>query len=161
MSKRNKSSAPRRKKQGSLTYQIKHMELERKEKKDTPMLKKTENQYKKHALKYAEWAKSIYGCKTLDDCRAHIQDYGDGDCADPAVELRRTALQQYRYGVHQKLRRHLLGGLCHFAVLYYFLAICIQSARRNRRTCPGNGRLELHWRAGIQYAGARRLHQNV
>ena len=47
MSKRNKSSAPRRKKQGSLTYQIKHMELERKEKKDTPMLKKTENQYKK------------------------------------------------------------------------------------------------------------------
>ena len=84
MSKRNKSSAPRRKKQGSLTYQIKHMELERKEKKDTPMLKKTENQYKKHALKYAEWAKSIYGCKTLDDCRAHIQDYVDGDCADPA-----------------------------------------------------------------------------
>ena len=53
----------------------KHLELSRKEKKDTPMLKKTENQYKKHALKYAEWAKSIYGCKTLDDCRAHIQDY--------------------------------------------------------------------------------------
>ena len=49
----------------------------------------------------------------------------------------------------------------YFAVLYYFLAICIQSARRNRRSCPGNGRLELHWRAGIQYAGARRLHQNV
>ena len=97
MSKRNKSSAPRRKKQGSLTYQIKHMELERKEKKDTPMLKKTENQYKKHALKYAEWAKSIYGCKTLDDCRAHIQDYGDGDCADPAFKFCRTALQ---HGVH-------------------------------------------------------------
>ena len=77
MSKKNKSSAPRRKKQGSLTYQIKHLELSRKEKKDTPMLKKTENQYKKHALKYAEWAKSIYGCKTLDDCRAHIQDYAD------------------------------------------------------------------------------------
>lgn len=77
MSKRNKISSPRRKKQGSLTYQIKHLELSRKEKKDTPMLKKTENQYKKHALKYAEWAKSIYGCKTLDDCRAHIQDYAD------------------------------------------------------------------------------------
>ena len=53
MSKRNKSSAQRLKKQGSLKYQIKHMELERKENKDTPMLKKTENQYKKHALKYA------------------------------------------------------------------------------------------------------------
>ena len=77
MSKRNKSSAPRRKKQGSLTYQIKHLKLERKEKKDAPMLKKTEAQYKKHALTYAEWAKSAYGCKTLDDCRAHIQDYAD------------------------------------------------------------------------------------
>ena len=77
MSKRNKSSAPRRKKQGSLTYQIKHLELSRKEKKDTPMLKKTENQYKKHALKYAEWAKSTCKCKTLDDCSAHIQDYAD------------------------------------------------------------------------------------
>ena len=77
MSKRNKSPAPRRKKQGSLTYQIKHLELSRKGKKGTPMLAKTEHQYKKHALKYAEWAKSIYGCKTLDDCRAHIQDYAD------------------------------------------------------------------------------------
>lgn len=47
MSKKNTFSAPRRKKQGSLIYQIKHSELERKEKKDTPMLKKTENQYKK------------------------------------------------------------------------------------------------------------------
>ena len=36
MNKRNKSPAPRREKQGSLTYQIKHMELERKEKKDIP-----------------------------------------------------------------------------------------------------------------------------
>ena len=77
MSKRNKISSPRRKKRGSLTYQIKHLELSRKEKKDTPMLKKTENQYKKHALKYAEWAKSIYRCKTLDDCKEHIQDYSN------------------------------------------------------------------------------------
>ena len=53
------------------------MELERKEKKNTPMLKKTENQYKKHTLKYVEWAKSAYGCKTLDDCKAHIQDYAN------------------------------------------------------------------------------------
>ena len=77
MGKKNKVSVPRQKKRGSLTYQIKHLELARKEKKNAPMLKKTENQYKKHALKYAEWAKSIYGCKTLDDCRAHIQDYAD------------------------------------------------------------------------------------
>lgn len=77
MSKKNTFSAPRRKKQGSLIYQIKHSELERKEKQDTPMLKKTENQYKKHALKYAEWAKSTYGCKSLDDSKKHIQDYAD------------------------------------------------------------------------------------
>ena len=76
MSKRNKSSAPRKKKAGSLTYQIKNLELSRKSK-EKPMLTKTEQQYKNHALKYAEWAKSTYGCKTLDECSAHIQDYAD------------------------------------------------------------------------------------
>ena len=77
MSKKHRVSAPKKKKVGSLAYQIKHLEMKRKRKTDTPMLKKTENQYKKHALKYAEWAKSIYGCKTLDDCKAHIQDYAN------------------------------------------------------------------------------------
>lgn len=76
MSKKHRVSAPRRRKAGSLTYQIKNLELRRKNK-DKPMLAKTENQYKKHALKYAEWAKSTCKCKTLDDCRAHIQDYAD------------------------------------------------------------------------------------
>ena len=71
--------------------------------------------------------------------------YGDGDCADPTVELCRTALQQHRHGVHQELCRHLLGGLCHFAGLYYLFTIRIQPARRNGRTRPGNGRLELYW----------------
>lgn len=51
-----------------------------------------------------------------------------------------------------------LEGLCHFTGLYYFLTIRVQSTRRNGRTCPGNGRLELHWRTGVQYAGARWLH---
>ena len=77
MSKRNKISSPRRKKQGSLTYQIKHLELSRKEKKDTPMLKKTENQYKKHALKFAEYCKVTYQCKTLEERKSHIQDYSN------------------------------------------------------------------------------------
>ena len=76
MSKRNKRSAPKKKKAGSLVYQIKKLELRRKGK-DKPMLAKTEQQYKKHALKYAEWAKSTYGCKTLDDCGAHIQEYAN------------------------------------------------------------------------------------
>ena len=39
-----------------------------------------------------------------------------------------------------------------------FSTIRVQSTRRNGRTCPGNGRLELHWRTGVQYAGTRRLH---
>ena len=77
MSKKHRVSAPKKKKVGSLAYQIKHLEMKRKRKTDTPMLKKTENQYKKHALKYAEWAKSTCKCKTLDDCSAHIQDYAD------------------------------------------------------------------------------------
>ena len=92
MSKKHKVGAPKKKKVGSPAYQIKHLEMKRKRKTDTPMLKKTENQYKKHALKYAEWAKSIYGCKTLDDCRAHIQDY-----ADFLVAIGKTAPTTHTY----------------------------------------------------------------
>ena len=73
MSKRDKSSSPRQKNQGSLTYQIKHLELARKEKKVAPMLRRDKNQYKKYTLKYEEWAKSVYGCKALDAYKPHIQ----------------------------------------------------------------------------------------
>ena len=76
MSKQHRVSAPKRRKAGSLAYQIKNLELRRKNK-DTPILAKTEFQYKKHALKYVAWAKSIYRCKTLDDCKEHIQDYAN------------------------------------------------------------------------------------
>ena len=76
MSKKHRVSAPKKKKAGSLTYQIKKLELRRKGK-DKPMLAKTELQYKKHALKYAEWAKAAYGCKTLEECKSHIQDYSN------------------------------------------------------------------------------------
>ena len=76
MSKKHKVGAPKRRKAGSLAYQIKNLELSHKNK-DTPMLAKTEFQYKKHALKYVAWAKSIYRCKTLDDCKEHIQDYSN------------------------------------------------------------------------------------
>ena len=76
MSKRNKSSAPKKKKAGSLAYQIKKLELRRKGK-DKPMLAKTEQQYKKHALKFAEYCKATYRCKTLEECKEHIQDYSN------------------------------------------------------------------------------------
>ena len=39
------------------------------------MLAKTERQYKKHVLKFVEYCKSTYRCKTLEDCKSHIQDY--------------------------------------------------------------------------------------
>lgn len=77
MSKKHRRSAPKKQKIGSLTYQIKHLELSRKGKKDTPMLAKTESQYKKHALKFAEYCKSTYRCKTLEECKEHIQDYSN------------------------------------------------------------------------------------
>ena len=76
MSKKHRVSAPRRRKAGSLTYQIKNLELRRKNK-EKPMLAKTENQYKKHALKFAEYCKSTYRCKTLEECKEHIQDYAN------------------------------------------------------------------------------------
>ena len=41
------------------------------------MLAKTEQQYKKHALKFAEYCKATYRCKTLEECKEHIQDYAD------------------------------------------------------------------------------------
>ena len=41
------------------------------------MLAKTEQQYKKHALKFAEYCKSTYRCKTLEECKSHIQDYAN------------------------------------------------------------------------------------
>lgn len=76
MSKKHKVGAPKRRKAGSLAYQIKNLELSRKNK-DTPMLAKTESQYKKHALKFAEYCKSAYRCKTLEECKEHIQDYSN------------------------------------------------------------------------------------
>lgn len=77
MSKKHRVSAPKKKKAGSLAYQIKHLEMKRKRKTDTPMLKKTENQYKMHTLKFAEYCKSTYRCKTLEECKEHIQDYSN------------------------------------------------------------------------------------
>lgn len=74
MSKKHRVSPPRRRKTGSLAYQIKNLELKRKSK-EKPMLAKTERQYKKHVLKFVEYCKSTYRCKTLEDCKSHIQDY--------------------------------------------------------------------------------------
>ena len=76
MSKKHRVSAPKKKKVGSLAYQIKKLELRRKGK-DKPMLAKTEQQYKKHAFKFVEYCKVTYQCKTLEECKEHIQDYAN------------------------------------------------------------------------------------
>ena len=39
--------------------------------------KKSERQYKNHAIKFGRWCKETYKCRHFDDCKSHIQDYAD------------------------------------------------------------------------------------
>ena len=39
--------------------------------------KKSERQYKDHAIKFGLWCKENYKCRHFDDCKPHIQDYAD------------------------------------------------------------------------------------
>ena len=39
--------------------------------------KKSERQYKDHAIKFGNWCKDNYKCRHFDDCKLHIQDYAD------------------------------------------------------------------------------------
>lgn len=39
--------------------------------------KKSERQYKNHAIKFGNWCKENYKCRHFDDCKPHIQDYAD------------------------------------------------------------------------------------
>ena len=77
MSKKNRKFHPKKPKYKNLKYQIKEVELARLEKANVPMLTQTEKQYRNHAIKFANWCKEQYGCRTLDECSAHIQDYAD------------------------------------------------------------------------------------
>ena len=77
MSKKNRKRYPRKQKYKNLKYQIKEVELARLEKANVPMLTQTEKQYRNHAIKFASWCKEQYGCRMLEECSAHIQDYAD------------------------------------------------------------------------------------
>lgn len=77
MSKKNRKRYPRKQKYKNLKYQIKEVELARLEKANIPMLTQTEKQYRNHAIKFANWCKEQYGCRMLDECSAHVQDYAD------------------------------------------------------------------------------------
>ena len=77
MSKKNRKLHPKKQKYKNLKYQIKEVELVRLEKANVPMLTQTEKQYRNHAIKFANWCKEQYGCRMLDECSTHVQDYAD------------------------------------------------------------------------------------
>ena len=77
MSKKNRKLHPKKQKYKNLKYQIKEVELVRLEKANVPMLTQTEKQYRNHAVKFASWCKEQYGCRMLEECSTHIQDYAD------------------------------------------------------------------------------------
>ena len=77
MSKKNRKLHPKKQKYKNLKYQIKEVELVRLEKANVPMLTQTEKQYRNHAIKFASWCREQYGCRMLEECSAHIQDYAD------------------------------------------------------------------------------------
>ena len=69
--------------------------------------------------------------------------YGHSHRPDSTGQLRGTALQQHRDGISQKLRCHLLRGLCHRAGLRDFLCLCLDAACADRgqfsRCVPWSG----------------------
>lgn len=77
MSKKNRKFHPKKPKYKNLKYQIKEVELARLEKANVPMLTQTEKQYRNHAIKFANWCKEQYGCRMLEECSTHVQDYAD------------------------------------------------------------------------------------
>ena len=77
MSKKNRKLHPKKPKYKNLKYQIKEVELARLERANVPMLTQTEKQYRNHAIKFANWCKEQYGCRMLDECSTHVQDYAD------------------------------------------------------------------------------------
>ena len=78
MSKKHKVKHPKRKQLGSLKYQISHLRVEASDSKNKRLLtSNTGKQYKKHAQEFGAWCKERYKCKTVNECKKHIQDYSD------------------------------------------------------------------------------------
>ena len=63
----------------SLKYMIAHMHENLCKLKDpsTPIEDGSAKMYKNHAVKFGEWCKAEYQCRTPDECRPHMQDYAD------------------------------------------------------------------------------------
>ena len=61
---------------GSIVYEISHNAPGFQPGVPSPT-KSTLKQYKQHAIKYGQWAKSEFGCKSCDELAKHIQEYSD------------------------------------------------------------------------------------
>ena len=74
----------------SLTYQIAHMSIDttklyRHEQHDrdgnvlppAELSTQSQRQYKHHAIRFGEWCKAEFGCRTPEECAGHIQEYTD------------------------------------------------------------------------------------
>ena len=82
MSKKHKVKHPKRKQLESLKYQISQLRVEPSDQKSKkPMPVSTVKQYKKHTQEFGAWCKERYKCKTVNECKKHIQDYSDYLCA--------------------------------------------------------------------------------
>lgn len=64
---------------GSLKYLISHLHENLCKLKDpsTPIEDGSAKMYKDRAVKFGEWCKAEYRCKTLEECLPHLQDYAD------------------------------------------------------------------------------------
>lgn len=62
----------------SLKYRIVHMDFgENKLAKGTPIADKSKKMYMNCAVKFGQWCKEEYRCKTPEECLPHLQDYAD------------------------------------------------------------------------------------
>lgn len=63
----------------SLKYLISHMHdtLHKIKNSSAPLEDHTAKKYRHHAVKFGEWCKSEYRCKTPEECLPHLQDYAD------------------------------------------------------------------------------------
>lgn len=85
----------------------------------------------------------------------------DGYRTCTAGQLCRTALQQHRRGLFEKLHRHLPGGLCDCIGLCDFLRLRLDPARHSGQLSRSSHHcVELCWRTDFQYAGAGGGHQD-
>lgn len=62
----------------SIVYEAKQLaDRLRKEMADRKISNQTYRQYKDRVVKFAIWCRERYGCRHIEECPAHLQDYSD------------------------------------------------------------------------------------